>query len=159
VNIEDLNEIAVVDLLSRKVINQWPVGPGVEPTGLSFDKVSNRLFAGCGNNYLIVMDAGSGKVTNSLPIGDGCDGVAFDASTRNIFTSNGEGTVTVYHEKEDGAIELVENVVTKRGARTITLNDKTHRIYLPTADFEADVKPGARPRMIPGTFQVLVLRQ
>jgi YVTN family beta-propeller protein len=159
VNIEDKNEIAVIDLQSFKVTERWPVGPGEEPTGLSFDKVTNRLFAACGNKYLIVLDASSGKIAASLPIGDGCDGVAFDANTKNIFTSNGEGTITIYHEKDNGDLELTGTVPTKRGARTITLNDKTHRIYLPTADIETGTEPGTRPKMIPGSFQVLVVSQ
>ena len=106
------------------------------------------------------MNASTGAIVAKLPIGDGCDGVGFDMETRNIFTSNGEGTMSVFHEASADKIESVATVSTKRGARTITVDPQTHLIYLPTADFEAQTQPGqGRPRMIPGTFQVLVVGQ
>jgi len=160
VNVEDKNEIVVVDMKSFTVDAHWPIGPGEEPTGLVLDKKTNRLFAGCGNKFLIAVNAANGKVVASLPIGDGCDGVGFDTETKNIFTSNGEGTMSVFHEKSADKIEPVATVATKRGARTITVDAQTHLIYLPTADFEPQANPGqGRPRMIPGTFQVLVIGQ
>ena len=159
VNIEDKNEIVEVDLKTMVVEAHWPVGPGEEPTGLVIDKNTNRLFAGCGNKFLIALSAVTGKVVASMPIGDGCDGVAFDNGTKNIYTSNGEGTMSVFNEKSADKLEAVATVTTKRGARTITIDEQTHWLYLPTADFEkADPNtPNARPRMIPGTFQVLVV--
>jgi YVTN family beta-propeller protein len=159
VNIEDKNEIVEVDLNKMVVEAHWAIGPGEEPTGLVLDKKTNRLFAGCGNKFLIALDAATGKIVASLPIGDGCDGVAFDEDTKNIYTSNGEGTISVFNEKSADKLEAVATVATKRGARTITIDGQTHWIYLPTADFEnPDPKtPNARPRMIPGTFQVLVV--
>ena len=160
VNIEDKNEIAVVDLKSRKVIAHWPVTPGEEPTGLVLDKKTNRLFAGCGNKFLIVVNTATGSIVAKLPIGDGCDGVGFDNNTKNIFTSNGEGSMSVFHEKTGDDIETVATVTTKRGARTIIVDEETHLIYLPTAEFEVQSNPSqGRPRMIPGTFQVLVIGQ
>ncbi len=161
VNIEDKNEIVVVDLKSLKVEAHWPLAPAEEPTGLAFDKTTNRLFAGCGNKFLAIVDAATGKVIQTLAIGDGCDGAGFDASTKNIFTSNGEGTMSVYHEKSANEFEKVATVTTKRGARTIAVDEQTHLIYLPTADFEKPdpAAPNARPKMIPGTFQVLVIGQ
>ena len=159
VNIEDKNEIVEVDLRKMVVEAHWPVGPGEEPTGLVIDKNTNRLFAGCGNKFLIALSAVTGKVIASMPIGDGCDGVAFDNDAKNIYTSNGEGTMSVFNEKSADKLEAVATVTTKRGARTITIDEQTHWLYLPTADFEkADPNiPNARPRMIPGTFQVLVV--
>ena len=159
VNIEDKNEIVVVDLNKMIVEAHWPIGPGEEPTGLVLDKNTNRLFTGCGNKFLIAVNATNGAVVASLPIGDGCDGVAFDEDTKNIYTSNGEGTMSVFNEKSADKLEAVATVTTKRGARTITIDAQTHWIYLPTADFEnPDPKtPNARPKMIPGTFQVLVV--
>jgi YVTN family beta-propeller protein len=161
VNIEDKNEIVLVDLKTFKVEAHWPLAPAEEPTGLAFDKTTNRLFAGCGNKLLAIVDASNGKVVQALPIGDGCDGAGFDASTKNIFTSNGDGTMSVYHEGAADKYELVANVTTKRGARTIAVDEKTHLIYMPTADFEpADPNvPKSRPKMIPGTFQILVVGQ
>lgn len=104
------------------------------------------------------MDATNGKIVDKLPIGDGCDGVAFDASVKNIYTSNGEGTMTVIHEDNANKFTVIENVTTKRGARTIALDEKSHMVYMPTAEFEAQ-EPGqkGRPKMKPGSFQVLVV--
>jgi YVTN family beta-propeller protein len=161
VNIEDKNEIVVVDMKTFKVEAHWSISPAEEPTGLSIDKKTNRLFAGCGNKMLAIVDATNGKLITTLPIGDGCDGNGYDATTKNIFTSNGEGTMSVYHEKSADVFELVATVPTKRGARTIAVDDQTHQIYLPTADFEKPdpAAPNGRPKMIPGTFQVLVVGQ
>jgi len=159
VNIEDKNEIDVVDMKTRLVVDHWNLAPGEEPTGLAIDRVTNRLFTACGNKFLIVLDASNGKIVGSYAIGDGCDGVAFDPINRQIFCSNGEGTLSVFLEKDANTIEMISNVTTKRGARTITLNNETHLIYLPTAEFEPVVAPATRPKMIPGTFQVLVIGQ
>lgn len=110
---------------------------------------------------MAVVDATNGKLIQTLPIGDGCDGAAFDPGTKNIFASNGEGILTVYHETTSEQFDLVANVPTKRGARTIAVDPLTHFIYLPTADFEAadPNQPKQRPKIIPGTFQVLVVSQ
>jgi DNA-binding beta-propeller fold protein YncE len=161
VNIEDKNEIVMVDLKTMKLEAHWPLAPAEEPTGLAFDKTNNRLFAGCGNKFLAVVDATTGKVITTLPIGSGCDGAGFDPASKNIFTSNGEGTMSVYHQIDGDKYELLATVQTKRGARTIAVDEKTHLIYLPTADFEKPdpATPNARPRMIPGTFQILVIGQ
>ena len=139
------------------MVNRWKIAPGEGPTGLSIDKDTKRLFAGC-EKLLMVIDATTGKVVDKITIGDGCDGTAFDPATKNIYTSNGEGTLTVIHEDNANKFTLVENVVTKRGARTIALDKTTHLVYLPTADFEpmAAGEKG-RPKMKQGTFQVLVV--
>jgi DNA-binding beta-propeller fold protein YncE len=161
INIEDKNEIVVVDLKTFKVEAHWSLAPAEEPTGLAFDKTTNRLFAGCGNKLLAIIDAKNGKIIETLPIGDGCDGASFDPATKNIFTSNGEGTISVYHEKSADKFEAVATVATKRGARTIAIDEQTHLLFLPTAEFEKPdpAAPKARPKMIPGTFQVLVVGQ
>jgi YVTN family beta-propeller protein len=156
VNIEDKNEIVVIDAKTFKVINRWSLKPGEGPTGLAMDLKTKRLFVGC-DKLLVVMDANTGKVIDKISIGDGCDGVVFDGETKNIFTSNGEGTMSVIHEDNKNKFRLTETVNTKIGARTISLDTKTHLLYLPTADFEpADPKVKGRPKMIPGSFQVLV---
>jgi YVTN family beta-propeller protein len=157
VNIEDKNEIVVVDTKTFKVLNHWSIAPGESPTGLSIDKITNRLFAGC-EKLLMVIDATNGKIVDKITIGDGCDGTTFDPATKNIFTSNGEGTMTVIHEDNSNKYTVVENVITKKGARTIALDKATHLVYLPTAEFEpmATGEKG-RPKMIAGTFQVLVV--
>lgn len=156
VNIEDKNEIVVIDIKTFKVLEHWSLSPGDGPTGLAIDKNTKRLFVGC-DKLLIVMDAGNGKIVDKLTIGDGCDGVAFDPTTKNIYTANGEGTLTVIHENAADQFAILENIETKKGARTLTLDKASHLIYLPTAEFEA-LEPGQkRPKMKPGTFQVLVI--
>jgi DNA-binding beta-propeller fold protein YncE len=160
VNIEDKSEIVQVDLNKRTVVARWPLAPAEEPSGLAFDNKTHRLFAGCSNKLLAVVDALSGKLVATVPIGDGCDGVAFDLTTKNIYSSNGEGTLSVLNETSVDKIEPVTTFATKRGARTITVDQGTHLIFLPTADFEPQSNPPqGRPKMIPGTFQVLVVGQ
>ena len=157
VNVEDKNEIAVIDAKTFKVLNRWSLAPGEGPTGLAIDTKTNRLFAGC-DKLLMIVDAESGKIIDKLPIGDGCDGVVFDAETKNIYASNGDGTLTVIHEKNKNKYSVIENIATKKSARTLALDKQTHLIYLPAADFEAaDPKSKARPKMKAGTFQVLVV--
>ncbi len=160
VNAEDKNEIVAVDIVANKVVAHWPLG-AEGPTGLAIDVKTNRLFATC-DKVLVVMDATNGKVVATLPTGDGTDGAAFDPSTKLVFASNGEGTVTVIQEVSANEFKVIDNVKTKRGARTITIDEKTHKLFLPTADYEplpADAAKGARPKMIAGSFQVLVLEK
>lgn len=161
VNLEDKSEIAVVDLKTFKVTAVWPLAPGESPSGLAIDAKTNRLFSTCSDNkLLIVLDATNGKIVAKLPMGDGVDGVAFDSNKKLIFTPNGrEGTLSVYHEKSANEYVSLGTIKTKPGARTITIDKNTGNLFLPTADFEpADPKnPQARPKMIPGTFQILVV--
>ncbi len=160
INIEDKSEIAVVNTKTYTVTNRWKIGNGKEPSGLAIDVKTKRLFAGCDNKLLIVMNAENGKVVKELPIGDGCDGVAFDAELQNVFSSNGEGTLTVIHEKSAKEFSVVENATTKKGARTLAVDEKTHHVYLPTADFlpaDPNEKEHRRPGIVPGSFQVLVV--
>ncbi|CAN5513570.1 hypothetical protein BH11BAC3_BH11BAC3_39400 [soil metagenome] len=157
VNVEDKNEIAVVDTKTFKVLHHWSIAPGDGPTGLAFDAVTHRLFAGC-EKLLMVINADNGAIVDKIAIGDGCDGVAFDAATKTIYTSNGaDGTMTVIKEITGDKYQVVENLATKKGARTITLDPSTHKIYLPTSDM-MPMEPGqtGRPKLKPGTFQVLV---
>ena len=159
VNIEDKNEIVEVDIKAATVLHRWPIMPGESPTGLSIDTKTKRLFAGC-EKQLVVIDATNGKIITTLPIGDGCDGTAFDPKAKLIFTSNGSGTITVIKEISANEFKVLENVVTKRGARTICIDETTHKLYLPTADFEAQAAgEKGRAKMIAGTFQVLVLEK
>ncbi len=158
VNIEDKNEIVVVDTKTFKVLNHWSIAPGEGPTGLAIDKATKRLFAGC-EKLLMIIDAANGNIVDKIVIGDGCDGVAFDAAAKNIYTANGaDGTMSVIHEESAAKFKLLQNVVTKKGARTITFDADTHRLYLPTAELEP-MEPGqkGRPKMKPGTFQIIVV--
>lgn len=156
VNIEDKNEIVVVDLKKWRVLNRWSISPAEGPTGLAFDARTRRLFAGC-DKMLVVVDADNGAIVDKLPIGDGCDGVAFDPATNDIYTSNGDGTLTVIHENSVSNFSVAANITTKRSARTIAIDYSTHLIYLPAAEFQP-LEPGqtGRPKMKPGTFQIMV---
>ncbi|MEO7209999.1 MAG: YncE family protein [Chitinophagaceae bacterium] len=160
VNLEDENEIAVVDLKTYKLITKWPLSPGESPTGLAYDKVNNRLFAGC-DVKMIVMNALNGNVVADLPIGEGCDGLVFDKKLNMIFTSNGEGNVTAIKQIDADHYKVARTIQTQRSARTITLNEDTHTLYLPACDLEPK-KPGdsdeTRPQRVPGSFKVLVIR-
>jgi len=158
VNIEDKNEIVAIDLASHSVTNHWPLNGAEGPTGLVYDKSTKRLFAGC-DNWLVVMNAENGTVINKLPIGEGCDGVAFDSKNKIVYTSNGRsGTITAIKENAADNYVVVGNYTTKRGARTITIDETTGRLFLPTAEFDANNVQNGRPQMIPGTFQVLVVQ-
>ena len=157
VNNEDKSEIAVVDIKNYKVLDNWSIAPGESPTGLSIDRSTKRLFAGCDNKLLMVINATNGKIIDKIPIGDGCDGTALDASSKYVFASCGEGVLTVIQEMSADEFKILENVPTKRGARTLSVDANTDDIYLPTAEFENNTKEGQRPQMKPGTFQVLVL--
>jgi YVTN family beta-propeller protein len=157
VNIEDKNEIVEVDLKSYAVTNRWSLGGAEGPTGLAIDNSTHRLFAGC-DKKLVVMNADNGKIVATVPIGDGCDGVAFSNKSKTVFTSNGEGTLSVIQENSADKFSVLDNVKTKRGARTIAIDESTNTIFLPTADFDPVAKgPNGRPMMMPGTFQVLVV--
>lgn len=161
VNIEDKNEIVEVNANTFKAERHWSLAPAEGPTGLAIDKNTKRLFVGC-EKLLVVMDATNGTIISKLPIGGGCDGVVFDDALKTIFTSNGEGSVTVIHENSANDFTIVQTVATKPRARTIALDNATHKLYLPTAAFEPLEKNAAkneRPKMIAGTFQVLVVEK
>ncbi len=158
INNEDNSEIEVVDINTKKLIHSWSIAPGQAPSGLSIDRKNKLLFAGCDNKLLIVIDAVNGHVISKLPIGDGCDGTAFNPSNKTIFSSNGEGTLTVIREISKEKFKVLANLPTKSGARTLSVDAKTNTIYLPTADFKTPATGEKRPSMIPGSFQVLVVK-
>ncbi len=157
VNIEDKNEILAIDI-NKNETSHWALN-AESPTGLAIDVASKRLFAGC-EKTLVVMDATNGKVITTIPIGEGCDGVAFDSKSKLIFTSNGSGTMSVIKEVSKNKFELVENVVSKKGARTICEDQSTGAVYMPTAEFEPQA-PGekGRPKIILGSFQIIVFQK
>jgi YVTN family beta-propeller protein len=159
VNNEDKSEIDVVDIKNYKVLYHWSIAPGEAPTGLSIDRNTKRLFAGCDNKLLMVVDATNGKVIKKIPIGDGCDGTAFDASLKYIFASCGEGVLTVIQESSANSFKVVENVPTKKGARTLGIDTNTHQVYLPTAEFQSSPNQNQRPQPVSGSFQVLVVER
>jgi YVTN family beta-propeller protein len=158
VNIEDKNEVISVDINQRKVLSRWSLFPSEGPTGLAIDLKNNRLFAGC-DHTLVILDPGSGKIMEKIVIPGGCDGVAFDEGLGYVFASCGEGKLSIIQETKNGDYALIENISTKASARTLGLNQKTHTIYLPAGEFEKAATPGTRPPLVPGTFQILVVKR
>jgi DNA-binding beta-propeller fold protein YncE len=157
VNNAEKAEMDVIDATTFKITHQWPNKPGTGATGLTIDRETMRLFATCDNKRMIVMDATNGKIITSFPIGDGADGAGFDNSLKTVYSSNGEGTLTIIKEISADKFILNGNVVTKRGARTITVDQKTHKVYLPSGLFKPASKETFRPEIIPGTFKILVV--
>jgi len=161
VNIEDTAEEVEIDATTFKVINRWKLEGGEEPSGLAMDRSTDRLFIGCGGNKtMIVLNAVSGAILAKFPIGD-CDGVGFDPELKLAYSSNGEGTISVVRELSADKFEFVENIPTERGARTIAVDERTHKLYLPTAQLKpveptAD-NPHPRPMQVPGTFHIVVV--
>ncbi len=157
VNIEDKSEIVAVDLKTKEVKAHWSIAPGEGPTGLAIDRKTHRLFAGC-DKMLIVVSTENGAVVANVGIGDGCDGVGFDAERKLVFASCGEGVLSVVKEESASKFSLLDNVPTKRGARTIAVDESNHMVYLPTADFQAQAAGATgRPQMVPGSFQIVVV--
>lgn len=162
VNIEDKNEIKTIDATKLEVIATWSIAPGDEPSGLAIDLETNRLFSVCSNNLMVIVDASNGKIIKTLPIGVGCDGVAFDAKKKLVFSSNGEGTITIIKEENANTFSVFETVKTQKGARTIALNKTTNQLYLSTAEFDAKPEPtteNPKPSagLLPNSFVVLVV--
>jgi DNA-binding beta-propeller fold protein YncE len=159
-NLEDKSELVQIDSRKLMVTARWPLAPCESPSGLAMDREHRKLFSGCHNQMMAVVGADSGKVLATPAIGRGVDANAFDPGTQLIFSSNGDGTLTVIHEDSAG-VTPVASVPTQRGVRTMALDLKTHRVYLVTAEFGASPAPTAehphpRPVAIPGTFTLLV---
>jgi YVTN family beta-propeller protein len=158
VNIEDKSEIVVIDTKTFTVTKHWSIAPGEEPTGLAIDTKVKKLFAGCGNKKLVIVNYTNGRVENTLTIGDGCDGVAYDSKLKQVYASNGQdGTMTVITGNAAGEYKVTGTVPTKKSARTLTVDETTHKVYLPAAETEPNSEPGKRAKLIPGTFQILVV--
>jgi DNA-binding beta-propeller fold protein YncE len=162
VNIEDKSELVAIDPNKLEVKAKWPLAPCTEPSGLSIDRKHRRLFVGCDNKMMAVVDADSGKVLATPAIGEGVDATAFDDETGLAFASCGEGVLTVVKEEAPGKFDVAEIVKTQRGARTMALDSKTHNAYTVTASFgerpaaTAD-NPHPRPAILPDSFVVLVV--
>jgi len=160
-NIEDKSEVAVIDTEKREVIGRWPLAPGEGPSGIALDAAHHRLFAGCHNKMMVMLDTETGKVVTDAPIGAGVDGCAFDDSTQLAFAACGDGTTTIAKEETPQKLTVVQTLKTERGARTMAIDPKTHRIYLPSAQFQPPPSPSpgaspARPTIVPNTLKILV---
>jgi DNA-binding beta-propeller fold protein YncE len=161
-NSEDTAEVVVFDPKSLEVKNRFPIGVAKTPTGLAYDPKTNRLFIGCRvEPKMVVMDAASGKVINSYPIGKGVDFAGFDPSASLIFFSCGEGTLSIYREKSANEYEDAGAVKTQPSAKTMAFDPKTKRVFLPAAEYVETPasEPGGRARrsVKEGTFVVLVV--
>lgn len=162
VNLEDTAEVVAFDPKSLEIKHRFPIGVAKTPTGLAYDSKNNRLFIACRQKpTMVVMDAGSGKVITSLPIGGGVDWADFDPGARLVFTSNGEGSVSVFHQKSADEYEDAGTIQTQPSAKTMAFDPKTKKIFLPAAEYQTTPNSDSskRPQRVvkPGTFVVLVL--
>ena len=162
VNSEEAGEVVAFDPKSLEVKSRFPIGVAKTPTGLAYDAKTNRLFIGCRNEpKMVVMDAATGKVVNSFPIGAGVDFAGFDADAKLIFFSCGDGTLSIYHEKSADTYEDAGAVKTQPSAKTMAFDPKTKKVFLPAAEYleTPATEPGKRPQrsVKPGSFVVLVV--
>ncbi len=162
VNLEDKSMLLALDSAQLKVESRWPLAPCENPSGMAMDREHLRLFIGCHNQMMAVVDADTGRVLATPPIGRGVDANGFDPGTGLAFSSNGDGTLTIVHEDSPDKFTVVDNVATQRGARTMALDLKTHNVFLVTAEYGPRPAPTAenshpRPAQVPGSFTVLVI--
>ena len=160
-NLVQKNVVLQVDSWKMTAGQTWPVAPGVGPRTMAVDQKNGRLFIGCANRLLVILDSNSGRLISSVPIGPGPDDSAYDPETRLIYTSNGDGTVSVIQQESPDRYSVLETVKTAPGARNMTLDLKTKKIFLPLFDRGSPPAPTAQtpnPRgsVIPGSFRVLV---
>ncbi len=157
VNNAEKAEVDVIDATTFKIIHKWPNAPAKGASGLAIDRKNMLLFAGCDRKTLLVMNALNGKIVATLPIGDESDAIGFDKKLNLVYSSNGEGTLSVVKELSPKKFAVIQTLKTKKGARTLAVDQSTHKIYSITGDF-ASKKPGEfRPSLIPGTFKALVI--
>ena len=159
-NIEDTNTLVAIDPAKHTVVATWPIAPGEEASGLALDPVHHRLFIGCSNERMLMMDATNGKVLASVPIGAGVDANAFDPETGLAFASSSDGTLTVARPDGVDKLTVVQTLKTPLRSRTMTLDPKTHRLYVAAAEFLPPVAgPDGkmqRPQIVPGSFKIVV---
>ncbi len=157
VNNEDTSELIEIDTKKLTETHRWPLAPCKSPSGLAIDGRSGRLFSVCDEKVMSVLDAGSGKVVATPTICDGPDAAAFDPATNYAFASCGDGNLTVIQEDSSGKFTVIDSVPTKKSARTMGLDLKTHNIFLPAADFDPPAPGERRGKMKPGSFVILVV--
>ena len=173
-NMEDTSIEVEIDAKTAKILHQWPLAPCKGPSGLSMDTQTRRLVVGCHNNLMAIVNADTGKVETTIPIGGGVDATRFDPGTKLAFSSNGAGTgtITVAHEDSPNQFTLVGNIPTEAGARTMEVDTRTHTLFTVTAKFKPAPPPPAgapaagrgrggrgfmRRILIPGSFHLLVI--
>ena len=156
INLEDKNQIVEVDSKEVKVLARWSLSPGDEPTGMAIDPQTHRIFVGCHNKLMFVVNSDTGKIVAQFPIGDDVDACAFDPDTKLAFASC-NGLMSEIHEDDADHFTALPDVQTARGARSLALDVTTHTIYMPTADFAPTTQAVKRPPMVDGTFKIVVL--
>jgi YVTN family beta-propeller protein len=162
VNLEDESEMLEIDTRKQSVTARWPLSPCEGPSGIAMDTAHRRLFAACANKVMVVVNADTGQLVATLPIGAGVDGAGFDPGTALAFSSNGEGTLSVVREDSADSYTLLESIPTQRGARTMAVDPARHQVFLVTADFgptpsPTQDDPRPRPPLVPDSFVVLVV--
>jgi DNA-binding beta-propeller fold protein YncE len=161
VNMEEKNQVIEFDSTTLKVLNTWSIAPCNEPSGLTIDVVHKRLFAGCHNKLMTVIDYTDGKVVATVPIGEGVDANRFDPGTGLVFASCGDGTITVAHEDSPDKYTVIQTISTQLGARTMAIDTSNHNVYTVTATLgppppATPDNPRPRPAIIPKTFTLLI---
>jgi DNA-binding beta-propeller fold protein YncE len=157
INIEDKSLLVKVDIASKEVKATWTLAGCEEPTGLAVDREAHTLFSACANKVLAVVDAETGKVTQTIPIGDDCDAVAFDPATGYVFASAGDGKLSILHKSATGKYAVVQTLTSPVGSKTMAFDSGKHQIYLPSAKFNGDPTAHPRPSVVPGSAAVLVI--
>ncbi len=160
-NIEDKNEVVALDSRALTVKARWPIAPAEEATAMDMDVQHRRLFIGGRNKILAIMDADTGKVIQTFPIGAGVDTNIYEPATRLVFTAAREGTLHIFHEDSPDKFSLVQTIQTEFGARNMALDPKTHKLFIDTADFTPAAaptteQPNPQPTPVSGTFRLLV---
>ncbi|MFC5436097.1 YncE family protein [Rhodanobacter umsongensis] len=158
VNIEDKSELVQLDSLHDKVLDVWPLAPCESPSGLAIDTAHHRLFSVCDNRTMAITDAINGHHVATVAIGDGPDGVVFDAADAMVYSSNGEsGTITAVHEDDPDHFTVTVTIPTQVSARTLALDPKLHRLYLSAARLGTTRQANGRPTIAPGSFGILTV--
>jgi hypothetical protein len=162
VNIEDKNELVAIDAAKLTVAKRWPLPGCDEPSGLAIDAAHQRLIVGCGNETALIVDSAGGRAVAKLPIGKGVDATGFDPGVGLGYASCGDGTLTVMREETPDRWTVAAKAATRQGARTMAVDEKTHQVYLATAEFgprpaPTAAEPHPRPPMVPGSFVILVV--
>jgi DNA-binding beta-propeller fold protein YncE len=160
-NMQDLHTMLKLDSQTLKVLETWPMAPCQQPSSMDMDRAHQRVFVGCRSGVMVVVDANSGKIITTQPIGRGVDAAEFDPAQGLVYFSCGDGTMAVFHEDTPDKYSLVEMVKTQAGARTMAVDHKTGRAFLSVAEFGPRPEPAAgnpppRAPMVPGSFSVLM---
>ena len=161
-SLQDKATIIAIDARTLKVVATYPLAPHAQPAGTTMDPQTRRIFVACRSKSFLILDADTGKILTTFPIGERNDAAKFDPGTHLAFASNGDGTLTVVHEDSPDQFTLAQTVKTEFGARTMAVDTKTHRLFMPSADWgpaptPTSDNPNPRRPMVPGSFHVLVL--